>query len=460
MLPELSLTLIIFLLLFIRIQDSIRESGKVFHIANTLLILHVLFCFVPAGEGTLFSGLFHTGRLIQLEKGILSLGTLLISMQAWHWLKNHRHVAEFYILLSATLLGMFFMLSSGNLLMFFLGLELASIPLAALVNFDLDKMKSSEAAVKMILSSAFASAIMLFGISMLYGTTGTITMASLPAAIAGGPLQALSLLFIFSGFAFKLSAVPFHLWTADVYEGAPVPVTAYLSVVSKASMIFVFISILNPLFGKLQAMWYEVLVVTILLTITVGNLFALRQENIKRFLAFSSVSQVGFILLGLSANNFHGNTAAVYFLIIYLFSNLGAFGVITLVEAETGKESIADYRGFYQSNKWLSWVLALCLFSLAGVPPTAGFFGKLFLVTAGAGKGNWMLVTLAAANMVISLYYYLRIVKAVFVDEQPDPVPALKGSLTFRLALIICVAGVLITGIFSGAYDYIVGLMV
>lgn len=452
---ELSLTFIIFSLLILKVWGGIKDNSTILHITNFLLLLNLALGFFFIKDGELFSGMFNTNNIIVLEKIILNLGILIISLQAYDWLKNHKHLTEFYILLLTTLLGMFFMISSGNFLMFYLGLELSTIPLAALVNFELNKIKSSEAAMKMILSSAFASGIMLFGVSMLYGTTGTLNFSELPALISGGHLQMMSLIFIFIGFAFKLSIVPFHLWTADVYEGAPVAVTSYLSVISKAAIVFVFISVLNILFKNLDGMWYNILFLSIVLTITVGNLFALRQDNIKRFLAFSSITQVGFILLGLSSGTQIGNTAAIYFLIVYIFSNLGIFGVIMLVSTHTGKENISDYKGFYKNNPTLSWVMAISLFSLAGIPPTAGFFGKMFLVTAGASKGNYILVVLAALNMVISLFYYLQVVKAVFIDSNEEPILKLNGSWTLKLSLLVCMIGLVVTGFASILYEYI-----
>ena len=457
--PELSLTLIIFILLILKVGDGITKNNSIIQLTNFLLLINFAIGFVGSASGSLFSGMYQTTDLISLEKNILNFGTLIISLMAFEWLKNHKHVIEFYILLLITLLGMFFMISSGNFLMFFLGLELASIPLAAIINFDLEKIKSSEAAVKMILSSAFASCIMLFGISIIYGTTGTISFDEMPSLIFNNPLQVLALIFVFTGFAFKLSAVPFHLWTADVYEGAPVPVTAYLSVVSKAAMVFVFISILNPLFQNLPVVWYNMLFLTIVLTITIGNLFAIRQDNIKRFLAFSSISQVGFILLGISSGNSLGITASIYFLIVYLFSNLAAFGVIALVSAQAEKENISDYKGFYKTNKTLSWIITIALFSLAGIPPTAGFFGKMFLVTAGASKGNNVIIIIAVMNMVVSLYYYLRVVKAIFVDENKTPITKIESSIYTKAALLICMAGIILTGFASAVYDYINSLI-
>ena len=452
---ELSLGLIIFLLLFIKVWDGIKNNTTLLHLVNLLLLLNFLLGFFFNKNGELFSEMFYSNDASALEKNILNFGTLIISLQAFDWLKTHKHLLEFYILLISTLLGMFFMISSGNFLMFYLGLELASIPLAALVNFDLEKRKSSEAAMKLILLSAFASGILLFGISLLYGTTGSLAFVQLPKLIIGGPLQMLSLIFVFSGFAFKLSLAPFHFWTADVYEGAPVSITAFLSVISKAAAVFVFISVLSPLFINFQSSWYLILFLTIVLTITIGNLFAIRQNNLKRFMAFSSITQVGYILLGLSSGSQMGITSSIYFLIVYIFSNLGAFGVIALVSSKTGKETIDDYKGFYKTNPFLAWMIALSMFSLAGIPPTAGFFGKMFLITSGASTGNYILIGFAALNMVISLYYYLKVVKAIFIDENENPLPKLSGSFSLILGLIICFIGIIVTGFTSFLYQYI-----
>jgi len=452
---EMSLTLIIFFLLFLKIWDGVKANATLLHITNFLLFLNLVAGFFFNADGELFNGMFHTNSTLFLEKTILNFGTLIISLQAFDWLKDHKHLLEFYILLLCTLLGMDFMISSGNFLMFYLGLELSTIPLAALCNYDLEKKKSSESAVKMILSSAFASCILLFGISMLYGTTGTLNFAEMAPLLGTGKLQMLAFIFAFTGFAFKLSAVPFHLWTGDVYEGAPAPVTAYLSVISKGSIVFIFITALFQLFRNYDATWYNMLYLTILLSITIGNLFAIRQDNIKRFLAFSSISQVGYILLGISSGTAIGASSAIFFLVVYTFSNLGAFGVVSLVSAKTGKESISDYKGFYANNKFASWVMAICLFSLGGIPPTAGFFGKMFLVTAGAAKGNYLLITIAVMNMVISLFYYLRIVKAIFIDENEAPMPKLTGSMSLRLSLLICIIGAVTAGFASGLFEYI-----
>jgi NADH-quinone oxidoreductase subunit N len=237
-------------------------------------------------------------------------------------------------------------------------------------------------------------------------------------------------------------------------------VTAFLSVVSKAAVLFTFTSILYKVFTPIATVWYGVLVVLSVATILIGNLFAIRQDNFKRFLAFSSIAQVGFILIGISGSSQAGSASLVYFVLIYVFSNLAAFGVVTVVSALTGKENISDFKGFYKTNPFLSWVLTIALFSLAGVPPTAGFFGKLFLMMAGAAKENYGLITFAALNMVISFFYYLKVVKAIFMEENEQPIQKLSVPGMTKLAMYICVAGIIITGLASLVYDYIYSLSI
>ena len=456
---ELVITFIIFVILFMKLAKDETKNETLVNFVNILLTLNLASGFFLQQSGSLFGDMFLTNELFTFEKNLLNLGTLIISLQSYNWLKDHKHVPEFYILLLSTLLGMFFMISSNNLLMFYLALELSTIPLAALANFDLEKRRSSEAAFKMIISSAFSSGLLLFGISMLYGSTGTLSLTELPAHLNGNPLQIFSFILLIAGFGFKISAVPFHLWTADVYEGSPVSVTSYLSVISKGAILFVLVSVLYNAFAPLSESWYNMLFLISVMTMIIGNLFALRQQNMKRFLAFSSIAQVGFILIGITGYSAEGSASVIFFILIYIFSNLAAFGVINLVSAATGRENVDDYKGFYKTNKGLSWVLAIALFSLGGVPPTAGFFGKFFLLLAGAGKGNYLLITIAALNMVISLYYYLKVIKAIFMDRNDNPIEKVETGWSPRLAMIICVGGIIIVGLASGAYNYIYSLV-
>ena len=454
---EWVITLIIFLLLFIKIGKGMKNE-LLLSLIQILLLINAIAGFIFNKEGSLFDGMFNTSPLIAFQKAILSAGVYIISLVCADWLKKSQHLPEFFILMLSALLGMFLMISSGNLLIFYLALELATIPVAAMANFDLTKKISSEAAMKMILSSAFSSGILLFGISLVYGATGTIQFDALPPLLDGSPIQILAFIFLFTAFAFKLSIVPFHFWTADVYEGSPIATTSFLSVISKGSVAFIFISTLYKVFQPLHDIWYNMLVILAIATMLIGNLFAIRQQNIKRFLAFSSIAQVGFILVGISSNTEAGVTSVIYFILIYVFSNLAAFGVASAITEQTAKENIDDYKGLYKTNPFLCWIMALALFSLAGIPPTAGFFGKLFLLTAGAAKASYWFIAIAALNMVISLYYYLRVIRAMFIDKNENPIEKIKLSKSVSLGLIICAAGIVLLGLLSWIYQYIQSL--
>ncbi len=452
--PELIITVIIFVLMFIKLSKGIKDDSLL-PIVRVLLLLNFIAGFFFNASGSLFDGMYHTDPLMAMQKNILNLGVFLISLLFADWFKKTDHLAEFFILMLSALLGMFFLISSGNFLMFFLSLELATIPVAAMANFDLGKKISSEGAMKFILSSAFSSGILLFGISLIYGATGTISFIELPALVNTTPFQILAFVFLFTAFAFKMSIVPFHLWTADVYEGSPFATASFLAVISKGGVVFIFITVLYKVFQPMQEVWYNMVMLLSIITMITGNLFALRQQNIKRFLAFSSIAQVGFILVGLSSNSPEGITSVVYFILIYVFSNLAAFGVAAKISAKTGKENIDDYKGFYKTNPFLTWIMALALFSLAGIPPTAGFFGKLFLLTAGASNANYLFIIIAALNLIVSLYYYLRVIRSMFMDKNEYPLTKINVQLSTKLGMVICAAGIILVGILSWIYDYI-----
>jgi NADH-quinone oxidoreductase subunit N len=293
---------------------------------------------------------------------------------------------------------------------------------------------------------------------MIYGTTGTLYFSEVASMINNNNLQILGFIFFFAGMAFKISIVPFHLWTADVYEGSPVNITSYLSVISKGAAIFILIIILFTVFPVIMATWQKTIYVTSILTMTIGNLFAIRQQNLKRFLAFSSISQAGYILLGFIGGNQLGMASVIYYILVYIFSNLGAFGVVIAVSNATGKENIDDYNGLYHTNPRLSLIMTLALFSLAGIPPVAGFFGKFFLFTAAAQKGYYLLVFIAVLNTIISLYYYLLVVKAMFINKNETAIQRFKSDLLTRFALGICIAGIAATGFASIIFEAIKNL--
>jgi NADH-quinone oxidoreductase subunit N len=451
---ELMVTLIIFVLLIIKLGKGISNE-KILGLTQILLLINVIVAVVWNDEGTLFGDMFITSKLIGVQKTILSLGVYLISLSFPGWCRKSEHLTEFMVLLLSSLLGMYFLISSGNILILFLSIELSTLPLAALANFDLEKKKSAEAAMKMILSSAFSTAMFLFGASFLYGATGTVAFSALSVSTEINGLQLMAFVFLFSAFAFKLSVVPFHLWTADVYEGSPIAVTAFLSIISKAAFAFVLVTILYKVLLPLESAWYWMIVALSVATMLVGNLFALRQKNIRRFLAFSSIAQVGFILAGISGSGLNGETSVTYFVLVYLFSNLAAFGVAGVLNDQAGIEDIEGLKGLRQTNPFLAWMMALALFSLAGIPPTAGFFGKIFLLGSGASRGHIWFILIAALNMVISLYYYLKIIRVMFMEKPLVEVAVFDTDRQVKFSLIICAAGILFTGVFSWVYDYI-----
>ncbi len=455
---ELMLVGILMVLLIMKVSDNGRSRNMWIGVINVLLIVNCIVDWFPNKEGELFGGVYKSYDLGNFGKNLLGTGVLLISLFSVDWLKRCEHIVEFYLLMLSTLLGMYFMISSGNLLMFYLSLELSTIPLAAMCNFGLEERKSGEAAMKMILSSAFSSCLMLMGISFLYGASGTLSFEVLTIVIQETPLYIMGFVLLFVGVAFKLSVVPFHLWTADVYEGSPVPVTAFLSVISKGAMIIVFSFLLYHVFGSLYHTWYLLLYVLSIVTMITGNIFAIRQENMKRFLAFSSITQVGYILVGISGSSAEGVTSSVYFILVYLFSNIAAFGVISQIAEKSGKETISSYKGLAKQNPFLAWTLAIALFSLAGIPPTAGFFGKIFLLKAGASKGDLFLITIAALNMIIALYYYLRVIRAMFMDESDELIPKMQSGIALKFALVVCLVGILVTGFSGPVYEYILSL--
>lgn len=456
---EIILLAITILLLIVEVSIVNNKKNSVVHLAIFLFGIHTVLGFLKMDYGDLFGGMFQTNELIQFFKNVLNIGVLILLLQSGDWIEEKIHIqqrgTEFFILLFSSLLGMYFMISAGDFLMFYLGLELSTLPIAALAAYDVTKRISSESGIKLILSAALASGVSLFGISMLYATTGSIYFAEISEIITANNLTVLGFVLFFAGLGFKISLVPFHFWTADVYEGAPISIASYLSVISKGATVFILMILLFTVLKPLMAIWENIIYVIAIVTMFIGNLFALRQQNMKRFLAFSSIAQAGFILLGLITGNQLGTATVVYFVLIYVFSNLAAFGVVQAISLQTGKENMKDYEGLYRTNPNLSLVMMLALFSLAGIPPVAGFFGKFFLFTAAASKGYYLLVFLAVVNVTMSLYYYLLVVRAMFLRKNENAIPYFKSKIYMRLGLLITAVGILFIGLYSPLYNYI-----
>ena len=465
MIPEatLMLALIIVFCADFALSKSPRKTYVLSILTGALLLCQLVPCFL-AEPATAFGGLYVSSAIVNVMKTVLTLGTFIVVVMSQSWLNNHatKISGEFYLLVISTLLGMYMMMSAGHFLMFFLGLEMASVPMACLVAFDRYKQKSAEAAAKYILTATFSSGVMLYGISFLYGAVGTLYFDDMAAQIQLTPLTIMGMVFFFSGLGFKISLVPFHFWTADTYEGAPTPVTGYLSVVSKGAATLTLAIILMHVFGRLVKYWQPLLWIVIMLTITVGNLMAIRQNELKRFMAFSSISQAGYIMLAVVGNSAASLTALTFYVLVYVAANMAVFTVISTVEENNGgKTQMNSYNGLYQTNPKLALLMTLALFSLAGIPPFAGMFSKFFVFMAAVGGHEsapfwpYFVVFIALLNTVVSLYYYLLIVKAMYITKEENPLPTFKNGAAINWSLAICTVGILLFGICSCIYEWI-----
>ena len=473
MLPEAILVLMLILVFFADfcLHKSERKLEIVGRMTMTLLLCQTIMLIpttlrTAVGTEVAFGGMYVATQAAQVMKMILTLGTFIVVVMAQPWLEREasKYAGEFHLLVLSTLLGMYIMTSSGNFLMFFLGLETASVPMACLVAFDKFKKNSAEGAAKYILTATFSSGVMLYGISFIYGATGSLYFDTVATRIAYFseyksqlPLMLMGLVFFFSGLGFKLSLVPFHFWTADTYEGAPTPVTGYLSVVSKGAAAFALMVILMQAFKPLMEYWEYLLYIVIVLSITIAHLFAIRQSELKRFMAFSSISQAGYIMLAVIGGSQTGMASLMYYVLVYVVANMAVFTVISAVEQNNGGTTMmSSYNGLYQTNPKLAFLMTLALFSLAGIPPFAGMFSKFFVFMAAAQQGSfwaYFVVFIALINTVVSLYYYLLIVKAMYIKQTDSPLPTFKTDDSTRLALAICTAGIALFGICSCIYD-------
>ena len=477
MMPEVTLVV----LLLVTFLADFATSQKIRTLAPTdkrrswfnpmiclLMFAHILINLFPIETHTVFGGMYIATPVIGVIKTILAFGTLIVLIQSKEWLSRPDTAfkeGEFYLLVIATLLGMNMMVSANHFLLFFLGLEMASVPMACLVAFDKYRHDSAEAGAKFILTATFSSGVMLYGISFIYGAVGTLYFEDIATQLTATPFTILGMVFFFSGLGFKISLVPFHFWTADSYQGAPTTVTGYLSVVSKGAAAFALCTILMKVFAPMVLYWQYLLYIVIVLSITIANLFAIRQTNLKRFMAFSSISQAGYIVLAIVGNSALSVTALSFYVLIYVVANMAVFTIISAVEEHNNGTVMMDsYNGFYQTNPKLAFLMTLALFSLGGIPPFAGMFSKFFIFMAAVqdadlstSVGAWAYIVLfiALINTVISLYYYLLIVKAMYIKKSENPLPTFKSHTNTKLALAVCTAGVVLFGVCYMVFDWI-----
>ena len=451
--PEILLVIfaaaVIILDLVVKDQESIAVAylSLVGCLCTFAAVLFTHFSFGDEGPISLFLGMIRLDMFSSFFKVLLLLATaatILFSLRSEEL--DARLKGEYYALLLAITLGMFLMASSTNLLMIFISLETVSLTSYILAGFLTHSPRSSEAAFKYITYGAVASGTMLFGLSLLFGMAGTGDLAQisgrLTELLAAGEIAPLAVLiaitFVLAGVGYKIASVPFHMWSPDVYEGAPIPITAFLSVASKSAGFALFIRFFYAGFGSTELMqavdWPFMLAIVSALTMTVGNLAALPQQNVKRLLAYSSIAHGGYLLMGGVLLSAEGIGAILFYLVVYLFMNLGAFYVVVLIANETGSETIDGYRGLASRAPLVAGAMVIFLASLTGIPPLAGFFGKWLLFTAVLEQGYYWLAFVGLLNSVVSLYYYARIFKAMCFEDAGEETAHVSFSIgTFAL---------------------------
>jgi NADH-quinone oxidoreductase subunit N len=413
-------------------------------------------------QATLFNGMLVITPLIALFKVIclaLAFFTVIVARQS-----NSPHQGEYLALLLLATVGLMLLVGSEELLVIFIGLELTGLSLYVMAAFDKTDVRSAEAGLKYFLFGSTASAFTLFGISLIYGTTGATGLAAIAPRLAViTPLLAAGLVMTLIGFAFKIAAAPFHLWAPDTYQGAPASSVAFIASASKVASFVVLGKIVLVGFGPAQgaaawqalvAGWSPLLAALAALSILIGNLVALAQSNVRRLLAYSAVAHAGYTLLGLVAGGREGYSATLFYTTTYAFTLVGAFGVIGLVRRETGGDDFAHFSGLRRRSPWLAGCMAVFMLSLAGMPPLAGFFGKFYLFSAalrvGGNHGLLWLVALALFGSLISFYYYLMVLKVIFVDKTADNLPIFKLDFLQRGSIALLAVIVLFLGLFPG----------
>lgn len=402
-----------------------------------LFIILVVSLFNGSQQQTLFGRAYISDSFSLFFKQLFLIAAILTVLVSKEHLASKQ--GEFYTLIVSALLGMMIMVSSGELITIYIGLELMTISFCVLIAYRGDE-KSKEASLKYIILGAMSSAIFLYGLSLIYGVTQTTVIKEIAEVLGKGhamPLEILGMIFLTAGFAFKIAIVPFHMWAPDIYEGAPTSITLFLAVASKTAGLAVFLRLFMTGMTSISSYWGELIIVLSALTLILGNLVAIPQTNIKRMLAYSSIAQAGYFLLGIIANSSLGVASILLYSLFYLFANIGAFGVVIAVSKATNSNEIKDYAYLAQKSPFLATVMLISLLSLAGIPPLAGFIGKFYLFLAIIEKGQLWLAFLSIGMSVVSVYYYLRVVKVMYFGEGSKKFEPIVVSKSTKLALTI-----------------------
>ncbi|NLC77383.1 MAG: NADH-quinone oxidoreductase subunit N [Clostridia bacterium] len=453
MMPEIATAVLALGLLVVGLVVPKEQSKGIGYLTVAGLTGIWLFNFLYWNEdAALFGGIYLVDSYTVFFRFLFLTAAVIVALASRDYVARlERNQGEFYALLVAATLGMMLLAGAGDLITLYMGLELMTITFVILVGYQKAEAKSAEAGVKYVVLGAMSSAVLLYGLSLVFGFTGTTFINDMVATLSSGnwsPLLLLGIVFMIAGFGFKVSAVPFHMWSPDIYEGSPTPVTAFLAVASKAAGLAAFVRIFMIALPELQAYWMSIVIVLTAITVVVGNLIAIPQSNIKRMLAFSSVAQAGYILFGLVAFSSLGVGAMLFHSILYVFANIGAFGVAIAVKNATGSDEIKDYSGLAQTSPFLAAVMLLCLLSLAGIPPVAGFVSKFYLFLAVIEKGMVWLAFVGIGMSMVSVYYYLIVAKAMYLGTPKEAAKPISVSAGTQIALVICMVAVILFGVY------------
>jgi len=452
--PEIVMTVLAIAMLMAELVIKRKETIGFF----TIIAASITSFMLAGSMGTTFSGMFVSDGYSTFFKLIFMVNLLLTVLISPRYLETMRiNFGEYYSLILFATLGMMLMASAADIIVLYLGLELMALSTYILAGFVRYDIKSNEAAMKYLLLGAFASAILLYGTSLIYGLTGTTNLKDIAVYIVNNdlsfnPVLTLSVILFAVAFSFKIAAAPFHMWAPDAYEGAPTPITAFMSVGPKAAGFAVLGRVFITAFGSVQFNWAPVLVVIAILTMAVGNIVALSQTNIKRMLAYSSIAHAGYMLLGIIAGTPDGMASVLNYMLIYAFMNIGAFAVITMLRTETFRgEEITDYQGLSKTHPLAAALMLVFMFSLTGIPPMAGFMGKFYLFMSAINAGYTWLVIVAVMFSAISAYFYLRIVMLMYMKEPLEAIQ-LNSSPAIAVALTVTVAAVIVIGILPSKF--------
>ncbi|MEW6623264.1 MAG: NADH-quinone oxidoreductase subunit N [Bacillota bacterium] len=453
LIPELIVGVLGLLLLVLGLLVPKSETKGFGLLALSGLVIVFLSTILYQGQTAEFlGGMYVIDPFATFFKQLVLIAAFLVVLASLEYVgKLGYHFSEYYSCLAFIVLGMMMMVSAGDLITFYVGLELMTLTFVILTAFEKKKAVGTEAGLKYLILGGMSSAVLLYGLSLLYGATGTTIIKDMVGIISDNGIQSilvLGMVFALSGFAFKISAVPFHMWSPDIYEGAPTPITAFLAVASKAAAFAVFVRIFITALPDLAHLWIVIVTVLAVLTMILGNLVAIPQTNIKRMLAYSSIAQAGYILLGLIAFSELGITALLFYSMAYVFANVGAFAVVIAFYNKVGSDQIKDYSGLARRSPLLAAVMFVCLISLAGLPPTAGFAGKLLLFTAVIEQGYVWLAFIGILMSMVSVYYYLIVVKHMYLGKAEEGAQPVTISVSLKTALVICLTATIFLGLY------------